>query len=66
MAKTFDYPLAVHPLPAEDGGSCFTSFTDFSDCISDGATVEEAIANGRRAPKAFRSTRWSSACWRKV
>lgn len=51
IAKTPDYPFEVRPLPAEDGGGYFISFPDFSDCVSDGATVEEAIANGRKALK---------------
>lgn len=49
MAKNLDYPFEVRPLPDKDGGGYFISYLDFADCVSDGATVEEAIANGRRA-----------------
>lgn len=49
MARTPDYPFEVRPLSAEEGGGYFISFLDFADCVSDGATVDEAIANGRLA-----------------
>ena len=52
MAKLSDYPFEVRPLPDEDGGGFLISFPDFSECISDGETVEEAIVNGRDALKA--------------
>lgn len=50
MARIPDYPFEVRPLTAAEGGYLI-SFTDFADCVSDGATVEEAIANGRVALK---------------
>ena len=40
------YPFEIHPLPEEDGGGYLISFPDFSECISDGETPEEAIRNG--------------------
>jgi antitoxin HicB len=51
MARTPDYPFEVRPLTAEEGGGYFISFPDFADCVSDGETVDEAIANGRLAVK---------------
>lgn len=51
MARLPDYPFEVRPLSADEGGGFFISFPDFADCVSDGATVEEAIANGRLALK---------------
>ncbi|MBP8003146.1 MAG: type II toxin-antitoxin system HicB family antitoxin [Chloroflexi bacterium] len=43
------YPFEVRPLSEEEGGGFLISFPDFSECISDGETVEEAIHNGRDA-----------------
>jgi antitoxin HicB len=40
------YPFEIHPLSEEDGGGFLISFPDFSECISDGDTPEEAIKNG--------------------
>ncbi len=40
------YPFEVRPLTAEEGGGFLVSFPDFTECISDGETVEEAIQNG--------------------
>ena len=51
MARAPDYPFEVRPLSAEEGGGYLVSFTDFNDCVSDGSSVEEAIANGRLALK---------------
>ncbi len=51
MARTPEYPFEVRPLSADEGGGCLITFPDFSDCVSDGASVEEAIVNGRRALK---------------
>ncbi|MFT3820134.1 MAG: toxin-antitoxin system HicB family antitoxin [Rubrivivax sp.] len=52
MAKLTDYPFEIRPLAAEDGDGFLISFPDFAECISDGETVEDAIANGRDALKA--------------
>jgi len=43
------YPFEIRTLPEEDGGGYLISFPDFSECISDGETPEEAIRNGRDA-----------------
>jgi len=52
MSKLTDYPFEVRPLSLEEGGGFLISFPDFAECISDGETVEEAMANGRDALKA--------------
>jgi antitoxin HicB len=52
MAKITDYPFEIRPLSAEDGGGFLVSFPDFAECISDGETIEEALANGHDALKA--------------
>jgi antitoxin HicB len=41
-----NYPFEIRPLSADDGGGFLISFPDFSECISDGETVEAAIQNG--------------------
>ena len=51
MARVTDYPFEIRPLAAAEGGGFLISFPDFSDCVSDGASVDEAIANGRLALK---------------
>jgi antitoxin HicB len=52
MAKIADYPFEIRPLSQEDGGGFLVSYPDFAECISDGETVEEALANGQDALKA--------------
>jgi antitoxin HicB len=49
MGNLSDYPFEIRPLTAAEGGGFLVSYPDFSECISDGETVEEAIANGRDA-----------------
>jgi antitoxin HicB len=46
MFELMRYPFSVWPLSTEDGGGFLISFPDFSECISDGETVEEAFRNG--------------------
>jgi len=49
MSKLADYRFEIRPLTVEEGGGFLISYPDFSDCISDGETVEEALKNGRDA-----------------
>lgn len=49
MKHLDDYSFEIRPLTAGEGGGYLISYPDFSECISDGETVEEAIANGREA-----------------
>lgn len=49
MQKLDSYPFEIRPLTQEDGGGYSITFPDFNGCMSDGDTVEEAIANGRDA-----------------
>ena len=46
MYNLEQYPFEIRALPEEDGGGYLISFPDFSECISDGETPEEAIRNG--------------------
>lgn len=49
MKKKLSYPVEVRPLSAEEGGGYLVSFPDFNECIADGETIEEAIAEGDKA-----------------
>ena len=49
MRNLADYPFEIRPLAAEEGGGYLIAYPDFSACISDGDTIEQAIANGRDA-----------------
>lgn len=46
MFELMRYPFSVWPLFTEDGGGFLISSPNFSECISDGETVEEALRNG--------------------
>ena len=46
MRDLSQYPFEIRPLSAEEGGGFLISYTDFSECIADGETIEEAIQNG--------------------
>ena len=46
MHDLTQYPFEIRPLSEDDGGGVLISFPDFSECISDGDTIEEAIHNG--------------------
>ena len=43
------YTHIVEPLSEEDGGGYVITFPDLPGCMSDGETIDEAIANGRDA-----------------
>ncbi|WP_420645774.1 toxin-antitoxin system HicB family antitoxin [Candidatus Leptofilum sp.] len=51
MRDLNQYPFEIQILSEEDGGGYLISFPDFSECISDGDTIEEAIQNGLDALK---------------
>ncbi len=40
-----EYPIAVVPLPIEEGGGFLATVPDLRGCVSDGATPEEAVSN---------------------
>lgn len=46
MIPDVPYRFTVRPLPAEDGGGYLIEFPDLPGCMSDGNTIDEAIANG--------------------
>ena len=43
------YQFTVRPLSKDEGGGYLLEYPDIPRCMSDGETVEEAIANGREA-----------------
>jgi antitoxin HicB len=49
MRNLDHYPFEVRPLTQAEGGGFLISYPDFSECISDGETLEEAIINGQDA-----------------
>lgn len=51
MSKLSDYPFEIRPLTPDEGGGYLISYPDFAECISDGATVDEALAHGKLALK---------------
>ena len=48
-----EYPFTVRPLGTDEGGGYLVEFPDLPGCMSDGETVEEAIANGLDAKHAW-------------
>jgi predicted RNase H-like HicB family nuclease len=48
-----DYPFEIRRLTEAEGGGFLITFPDLPGCMSDGETLEEAVANGKDA----------SACW---
>ena len=42
--KMPEYPFTIRELAIDDGGGFLIEFPDLPGCISDGETVEEAIA----------------------
>src|SRR3954454_18974634 len=43
------YQFTVRPLSKEEGGGYMVEYPDIPGCMSDGESIEEAIANGREA-----------------
>ena len=44
-----DYPFTIRHLEEDEGGGYLIEFPDLPGCMSDGETIEEAIANGKEA-----------------
>jgi antitoxin HicB len=56
MAIRLEYPFQVRPLTAEEGGGFLIEFPDLPGCMSDGETIEEAVANGADALRSWLAT----------
>jgi len=48
-----DYRFTVRPLTEDEGGGYLVEFPDLPGCMSDGETVEEAIANAEDAKRCW-------------
>jgi antitoxin HicB len=48
-----EYRFTVRPLTDEEGGGYLVEFPDLPGCMSDGETIEEAIANGEDAKRCW-------------
>ena len=51
------YAHVVEPLSEDDGGGYLITFPDLPGCMSDGETIEAAMANGRDAFSVWVSAR---------
>jgi antitoxin HicB len=50
MNRNLDqYQFTVRPLSKAEGGGYLVEYPDIPGCVSDGQTIEEAIAHGREA-----------------
>jgi antitoxin HicB len=56
MTTKLDYPFQVHPLARDEGGGYLIEFPDLPGCLSDGRTIEEAVANGADALRSWLAT----------
>lgn len=43
------YRVTIRPLTKEEGGGFLAEYPEIPGCMSDGETIEEALANGREA-----------------
>jgi antitoxin HicB len=50
MSET-EYRFAIRPLTVEEGGGYLIEFPDLPGCMSDGETIEQALANGAEAKR---------------
>ena len=56
MAETIKYSFEMRPLSNENGKGFLVTFPDLPGCISDGETIEEAIANAMDAEHSWIET----------
>lgn len=56
MTETIKYSFEVRPLSDEEGGGYLVTFPDLPGCMSDGETIEEAIANAMDAELSWLAT----------
>ena len=46
MIPDVPYRFTIRPLTEDEGGGYLIEFPDLPGCMSDGATIEDAITNG--------------------
>lgn len=51
-----EYRFTVRPLSEDEGGGYLIEFPELPGCMSDGQTIEEAIANGEDAKRCWITT----------
>lgn len=56
MSEVDRYPLTGRPLDPDEGDGYLCEFPDLPGCMGDGATPEEAIADGKEALRASLQT----------
>jgi len=56
MGTELDYPFGIRRLGKDEGGGYLIEFPDLPGCVSDGETIEEAIANGADALNSWIAT----------
>lgn len=49
--KEIEYRFTVRPMTSQEGGGYLIEFPDLPGCMSDGETIEEAIAHGAEAKR---------------
>jgi antitoxin HicB len=49
VRTTDEYRITIRPLSKDEGGGYLVEYPEIPGCMSDGETIEEAIANGREA-----------------
>jgi antitoxin HicB len=55
-----EYRFTIRPLTADEGGGYLIQFPDLPGCMSDGDTIEEAIANGAEAKRDWIAAMWEA------
>jgi antitoxin HicB len=53
MINVPEYPFTIRHLSKKEGGGYLIQFPDLPGCMSDGETLDEAIANGKDAVQAW-------------
>lgn len=48
-----EYRFTIRPLTDDEGGGYLIEYPDLPGCMSDGETIEEAIAHGQEAKQAW-------------
>ena len=53
MIPDVPHHSTIRPLPDDEGGGYLVEFPELPGCMSDGATIEEAITNGLDAMRGW-------------
>jgi antitoxin HicB len=53
MIPDVPYRFTIRPLSEDEGGGYLIEFPDLPGCMSDGATIEDAITNGLDAMRGW-------------